>query len=174
MNEMEIVEISCNNDTLDIYCYNGNYFVYFDDENIYFHHFIVKNIVFNESIKILLNNYEEYLLNIVENENKMVFYNYLNGNEIVLNNIEIIKINNGIEILFYKKIKALVKGYKNTDEINNNINKKLNEIKIFLENELEKIKRKIEFYETENNNKELLNKNIGKKEIIINILDIVK
>ena len=168
MEEFEIVDLSYENNILKIACYNGNYFEYFDNEKVYCYHFIIKNIEYNDDLEILIKDYDKYLMYIFENENKILFYDYSYGNEVIIKDIEIIRVDGGTEILLYKKLKMLFDKYNAEYESNVNNIKKINELKIYLNNEIEKINKKIEFYEK--NNAELFNNNVEKKEIVINIL----
>ena len=168
MEEFEIVDLNYENNILKIACYNGNYFEYFDNEKVYCYHFIIKNIEYNDDLEILIKDYDKYLMYIFENENKILFYDYSYGNEVIIKDIEIIRVDGGTEILLYKKLKMLFDKYNAEYESNVNNIKKINELKIYLNNEIEKINKKIEFYEK--NNAELFNNNVEKKEIVINIL----
>ena len=170
MKELEIVDFRLIDNSIEILCYEGDFNKYFDDENQFCHHFIIKNVGNNKDLEYLTENYENYLMNIVYDENKIIFYDYSNGNEIILTNIKLIEIKNGYEKILYKKIQHLIENYDNTNEALVNIVKKIDNITIFLKNELEKTNRKIEYYKTQNDNK-LLNKNIDKNKIINKILD---
>jgi hypothetical protein len=171
MDVLTIMNIEILNDDLNILCYEGDFLKYFEDEKIVCHNFMVKINSKNNNLKYLINNYENYLMNIIHVDKRIIFYDYSKGDEIILEYNELNEINNRHEEIINRKIKYLIENYENENKAVNVIVKRLSGIENFVRNELEKVKKRIEFYKKVNINKRMLYKNIGKYEILNTLLN---
>jgi hypothetical protein len=179
---LEIIEIKKVNNFLDILCITHEGFDFKDDEFIYCFHYNIKNIVFNEDIEHLINNHKRYSFGIFKKEKKIIFYEYKHENfdvysddherEIVFENIEVVKIKTGYERQLHEIIKRNFELFNKEHNCYRECSNKINSLMVFLGNELEKTNRKIDFFKKENK-MTLLNKNIGKQEILQKILKIM-
>jgi len=160
-------------ETIDVLCYEGNYMTLYENENELCHFLKIKPA--DSCIIDTLKNIDilEYVLYINEKTNELEFYNFGNGDSILFNYLELEDINYGHEQIIIAKIKYLIdennKLSKNLDNIHNKIKNMYN----YFSNEFENVNRKISFFE-EGNKTKAQYKNIGKKEIIKNIMDKLK
>jgi hypothetical protein len=168
MDEMIILDIKIN-DTIDILCYEGNYNEIYDDEDKLCHYFKIKPKNKN-SIAKLNNKLIDYIMYINEKNKEIDIYNYSNGDSIIFKYIEVKELNYGHKEIINTKIKYLFSENNKLNKLLVNKNVKTNDIIAYLNKDLENINKKIQFFEQNNNEKNLF-KNIGKKEIIEKILD---
>jgi hypothetical protein len=168
MNEMTIFDIKIT-DSIDMICYEGDYNEIYDDEDKLCHYFRIKPI--NKNILVKLNNkLIGYVVYIDESNKEIEFYDYDRGDSILLNYIKIEELNFEHKEVIRAKIKYLLNKDEENDKILGNIIAGVNNTITYLNKELGNINTKIQFFEQNNNTKNLF-KNIGKKEMVEKILD---
>jgi hypothetical protein len=171
MEELLIIDVKIT-DTFDIFCYEGDYTKLYKDEDKLCHYFKIKFIDEN-ALKKMKDALKEYLMYVDENNKEIEFYNFSNGDSILLKYIELTELDYGHDKIINSKIKYLL---EENNKLFETLDKKIHEINnsiIYFNNKLENINKKIIFFE-ENNNIKNLYKNIGRKEIINEILNIMK
>jgi len=171
-NGMTIFKIDAS-DTMDIICYESDLCMMGINDKKLCRYYKVKpvdiNIVskINESILF-------YVMSLNEIDKEIVFYNYDNGDSIIIKYDELKEINYGYEIscvyesVLNKKIEFLLDENSRLHKILKEKNMGINNMITYFEKKLVSINEAIKF--SEHNNAEILSKNAGKKEIIERIL----
>jgi hypothetical protein len=173
MNELMVFEIKTT-ETIDIVCYEGNYYELYENEDELCHFFKIEPADKNILEKIRNNvNLIEYLMYINEDKKEIEFYNMDDGDTILFNYIELNEIKYGHEKIIKSKIEYLLNENNKLNNTSLKIYNKIKDIIIFFNKELINTNKKIEFYE-KNNDIKNLSKNIGKQEMLEKILDTIK